>query len=304
MYKYIKHYIHLITLQSLVIMVLLMGTSQAFADTKKRLDDIDERVSTIENQDLDVRVSTIESQDLDTRLGTLEAQNLHGRLGSVESDLSNISLYLVPTVNDLVSDVGSLNTQVLEHEGRLNSHGAQLATLDFYFELLTLHLLTPAPGAILVAVEFIDEDLSGVDLRGANLAAADLTRADIGCSGSGPTYKCAQLDHANLGGAKLEETALGSASLNYANLSGANMLRAGLGNASLVGTNLQGADLTGAYLGGTDLTLANLRGANIDTDLSSVIWNNTICPDGTNSNDSDGDGFTCLTNLSGSIYGP
>jgi uncharacterized protein YjbI with pentapeptide repeats len=62
-----------------------------------------------------------------------------------------------------------------------------------------------------------------------------------------------------------------------------------LSYANLQDANLHGADLTGANLTGADLTGANLHGA----DLTGVIWSNTTCPDGTNSNN---DGGTCAKN--------
>jgi len=62
---------------------------------------------------------------------------------------------------------------------------------------------------------------------------------------------------------------------NRADLTGAD-----LSNGSLYFTLLTGADLTGADLNGTV--------------LSAVIWNNTTCPDGTNS---DNNGQTCANNL-------
>jgi len=47
-----------------------------------------------------------------------------------------------------------------------------------------------------------------------------------------------------------------------------------------------------------DLTGANLTGANlVSAVLDRVIWSNTTCPDGTNSDLADGDGSTCLSNL-------
>ena len=54
--------------------------------------------------------------------------------------------------------------------------------------------------------------------------------------------------------------------------------------------DLRGTDLRGTYLAGADLTNANLRGAHLGGDL----WNNTICPDGTNS---DANGGTCVGHL-------
>ena len=58
---------------------------------------------------------------------------------------------------------------------------------------------------------------------------------------------------------------------------------------------LSGADLSGAYLRSADLSGAYLTGANLyDAYLSGVTWYNTICPDGTNS---DNNGNTCENNL-------
>ena len=68
--------------------------------------------------------------------------------------------------------------------------------------------------------------------------------------------------------------------LSYCDLGGADLRNADLGGAILFAANLRGANLRGA----------NLRGAN----LTSVFWNNTICPDGTNSNDHFN---TCVGNL-------
>ena len=73
------------------------------------------------------------------------------------------------------------------------------------------------------------------------------------------------------------------------NLSGANLSGAGLRRGDLPGGNLRGArmvdaDLVGANLSGADLTDANLRGATLTgATVTKVIWANTTCPDGTNS---------------------
>ena len=56
------------------------------------------------------------------------------------------------------------------------------------------------------------------------------------------------------------------------------------------GMNFSNFDMSGADLSGSNLTGANLIGAN----LQSVIWSNTICPDGSNSDDN---GNTCENNL-------
>jgi hypothetical protein len=67
-------------------------------------------------------------------------------------------------------------------------------------------------------------------------------------------------------------------------------------NAILIDVNFTGANLVGAFLGGAnmdgaDLTNANLYAADIGgTNLPNVIWSNTICPDGSNT-DTNGLGY-------------
>jgi len=76
-------------------------------------------------------------------------------------------------------------------------------------------------------------------------------------------------------------------------------------NATLAGCNLRGDNLAGAYLNGANLSGSNLRGANLTrstltganlagANVRDVIWSNTICPDGTNSN---ANGGTCKGHL-------
>ena len=80
------------------------------------------------------------------------------------------------------------------------------------------------------------------------------------------------LRRANLSGADLSWTTLGSADLSSANLSGADLSSANLGRAIL-----RGADLTGANLSSTDLHEADLRRSN----LTGAKYNdNTSWPDG------------------------
>ncbi|MGW5740810.1 pentapeptide repeat-containing protein [Amycolatopsis sp. NPDC003861] len=58
------------------------------------------------------------------------------------------------------------------------------------------------------------------------------------------------------------------------------LLYADLRNTNLNGASLRNANLTGANLTGASLRDSDLKGATI----KDVIWSNTICPDGTNSN--------------------
>ncbi len=72
---------------------------------------------------------------------------------------------------------------------------------------------------------------------------------------------------------------------------------------SLIGANLRNAylwaaDLSDANLSGADLSYANLSETSLrGADLTLVIWDHTVCPDGSSSNIFDGDGNTCLNNI-------
>ena len=122
----------------------------------------------------------------------------------------------------------------------------------------------------------INNDFSYVNLSFADLGSADLRYADLGSA----DLRSADLRYANLRGAYLSNADLGAANLTNADLRYANLYRADLGAA-----NLTNADLINA-----NLYLANLQGAQ----LHLVSWDNTVCPDGTNSDDN---GNTCEDNL-------
>ena len=78
-----------------------------------------------------------------------------------------------------------------------------------------------------------------------------------------------------------------------ADLTGAQLLNAKMADAILWGANLSNADLTNADLTGAELRIANLtntylKGATYDSKTiwpTALWWDNTTCPDGTNSND-------------------
>jgi uncharacterized protein YjbI with pentapeptide repeats len=118
---------------------------------------------------------------------------------------------------------------------------------------------------------FVGADLRGTDLRAAALEGADLQRAN--------------LSGANLTGLNLARANLARTRLRGANLAGANLESANMADADLRGANLTTANLTGVNLKG-----ANLKGADVDR----VLWSNTVCPDGTNSNSHGG---TCEGHL-------
>jgi len=75
----------------------------------------------------------------------------------------------------------------------------------------------------------------------------------------------------------------------------AKTVTADLRNAKLTGAFLRDADLRGAKLDGADLTGADLTGADLTgASIIKVIWQNTVCPDGSNS---DANSKTCQGHL-------
>jgi len=105
------------------------------------------------------------------------------------------------------------------------------------------------------------------------------------------TAAFAQFNEIRLVNASLRGFSAGSASFERAELSGADLSDAYLAHATFIGADLRGARLDRAELSAADLTGADLHRA---TGLTTVIWSNTTCPDGTNS---DGNGGTCLGHL-------
>jgi uncharacterized protein YjbI with pentapeptide repeats len=134
--------------------------------------------------------------------------------------------------------------------------------------------------------------MEGVNLTGANLSFATLIGTDLRTA----TLEATILIEANLTNATL----IGRATLAGAIMTDAILIDASMGGANLTKAYLTGANLTGAILrfanlAGANLTDANLTGANLtDAILTDVIWDNTTCPDGTNSDDNGG---TCVGHL-------
>ena len=166
-------------------------------------------------------------------------------------------------------------------------------------------ILKHIPGAWLQGFDLSDVGLFGGDLRyarlngtnftNANLTSADLRSADLtGANLTGAAFNNVDLREViGLTATQLQSVGppgpvgcdfsgltlsgkLDRLNFSYANFFGANLAEANLYQAILAGANLAGANLTGA-----DLHDADLDGAN----LFNVTWSNTICPDGSNSDD-------------------
>ena len=153
-------------------------------------------------------------------------------------------------------------------------------------------------------------NLSHGDYRYSNLSHAYIEDTNLSHS----DLSFANLSYANLMYSNLSWTDLQRSEMQYADLHAAN-----LGCAILFDTNLTGADLSYAVvshasciftwdevdLSHADLSYANLSNLHIEesdlshadlshADLTGVSWDDTICPDGTNSDDN---GNTCENNL-------
>ncbi|MFL5797653.1 MAG: pentapeptide repeat-containing protein [Actinomycetota bacterium] len=119
---------------------------------------------------------------------------------------------------------------------------------------------------------------NSIDWHGCNLIAANISHQSMsGADLSGANLKFALADGVNFVATHLEN----------ANLQGVEFIDAALENA-----HMDGADLTNANMKDAVMTGAQLPGAT----LTGVNWDNTTCPDGTNStNDNSG---TCEGHLS------
>ena len=111
-----------------------------------------------------------------------------------------------------------------------------------------------------------NSNLAGAQLMYAQLAYTNLASSQLqGADLSGSDARGADMSYTNLTGATLRWSTLMWSNFSFANLTGANLSGAFLAGANFHGANLSGADLTGA-------------------DLTGVNWQDTICPDGINSN--------------------
>lgn len=249
--------------------------------------------------------------DLDIDVGTVFVDNANDRVGigttSPSTDLHvSGDVRITGTFLDSGNSAGSAS-QVLSSTGtgtiwvddkrevgsrKFICGGCALSGIDLAGEDLTRAWLLDADlgSADLSDARLVTAVMNGADLRGANLSGANLRVAALANT---------RLDSAILIGADLSGAFLNPANLSAANLGGANLSSAHLRGANLNGTDLTGANLLDADLENANLSNARLAGAVMDgTGLSGVTWNNTICPDGTNSDEIDDDGFTCLNNLS------
>jgi uncharacterized protein YjbI with pentapeptide repeats len=120
----------------------------------------------------------------------------------------------------------------------------------------------------------------GSDFSGANFSGANL---------AGTNFSDSNFTGANLSGAMLGMEFM-SSEFAGVNFTGATLTGARLANVLLVRSNFTDANLSGAYFYGFGI-LGNVTAW---ARIGNVIWNNTICPDGTNSDANNG---SCADNI-------
>lgn len=181
-------------------------------------------------------------------------------------------------------------------EARLNASnltGANLSGTNFSNADLRLVNVTNAnlSGATLVGVNLTG--LIGLSQAQLDSIATEGPASNVdgcGTGGTGPRLDSVIFGAVNLSGFDLTRVFMPNSKLRASNLSGANLT-----SARINGVDFRDANLASASLGCADLRYANLEGANLTgTDLSTVSWENTKCPDGTNS---DANGDTCVGHL-------
>jgi uncharacterized protein YjbI with pentapeptide repeats len=191
------------------------------------------------------------------------------------------------------------------------------------------------PGADLRNCDLSGRNMEGVDLSNADLSGANLDDASLFTSNLvAATFDNASLRNTNLEdgyapGGSFINADLRGANLYFAffrggDLSGANFSNQYMSSVDFESAILQNAVLTGSFLFGVDMRNSDLRGADLSfttlwyvslnnadlrganllgakrrngTHLTGAIWGNTVCSDGSNSDDNDGDNFTCENNF-------
>ena len=132
-------------------------------------------------------------------------------------------------------------------------------------------------------------DLRGCDLRGLSVTAFDFSKTNF----SG----------ADLRGVKLKRSTLVEANFSEADLEGANLSESAAFLANFDLANLSHANLRSSDFAEVQFRRSLLIGANLErardfdpVDVNGPIYGDTICPDGSNSFDEDGDDGTCQLN--------
>ncbi len=250
-----------------------------------------------------VTVSVVDDQNAaGTTTATITVNNVAPSVGTItltpatvkiNTTLSALAAFSDPGIFDTHTAVwnwgnGSTNGSVTESNGSGQVTGSHTYTsIGSYLISLTVTDNGGLSGsAQTVAAVIPTNGLAGANLTRTNYAGADLSSQNLnGSNLSYATFMNTNLSSAMLKGVNASSANFSGANFTAADLSGANLTGANLSGGNLTDANLSGANLTSANLTSANLTGANLKGVNFHSaTIVGVIWSNTICPDGTNSN--------------------
>lgn len=188
-------------------------------------------------------------------------------------------------ISSLIIELENLNSTNEDLLTQLNQTQSYLVSLEYDLNITIAELIDNIDWAN-QTVNWAYMDLNFVDLTSAELKGANLSYANL---------FSAQMNLVNLTGANLNYAKLDGVNLYFADMSNADLSSAILGNADLTNAILVEANLTDVLMTNADLTNANLYDAILtNAQIDGVTWSNTICPDGTNSDDNEN---TCINNL-------
>lgn len=218
----------------------------------------------------------------------------------------------VPEPPNAALVIGPANAEVIVLELLEGNYSAESGTLVYRVRLLAeadiptfagemdgLTVIAP-PERFGHASLFIDDTaLDGVEASADEGDQCNLARSYDPSTGlpslAYHDFSGCDISEIDLSGADLRKAFLNNSFALEINLAGANLEWANLRAASFRAANLINANLSFANLHTTDLLEANLTGAVLDNAIiDNVYWQNTICPDGTNS---DYNGNTCVGHL-------
>ena len=122
--------------------------------------------------------------------------------------------------------------------------------------------------------------------------SANSTNNFKGVNMTGLNYSDANLSSLDISGSNMQNGVFNGTNFTGSSLAGNNAPNASFQNANFTNANLSGSTFQSANFTGANFTGANLKGANFKSAImTNVTWSNTVCPDGTNSNN---DGGTCV----------
>jgi uncharacterized protein YjbI with pentapeptide repeats len=176
--------------------------------------------------------------------------------------------------------------------------GADFTEADLRYRSFAGYDLSDAifSSANLAHVDFANANLTNAQFNGTTLrtstgwSSVTLSGTDLSNADMGPIdFSTKDLRTVTLTGAALDDSNLSGADLDHNDLTNTNMFR---GN--FTGADFSDTELEDAVMDQGNFTNTNLDGATNLTYADAATWNNTTCPDGTNSNSN---GNTCIGHL-------